>query len=138
MSEYAASSDDENVFQAIAVKIAEQCRRDAEFLRLMLYSALEGHAPAKQFYENQINLISDFLTRYIKRRQLEKAFQNCDAAAAAEGFIGAQLHRAMTQILFGGSFINAAENEAIADFTKLTLDGLRSGVYCREKYTGIF
>ena len=138
INEYAANGDDENLFRTIAEKISEQYRTDAEFLRLMLYSALEGHSETQLFYASRINSLSEFLARYIERRQREKAFQPCDPEAAARGFIGAQIHCAMTKMLSGGNFENAPEQQSIGDFTKLTLDGLRSGATRRKRYAGIF
>lgn len=132
----------ENISKDWFIEIGEYAaRNDAEFMRLMLYSALEGQAQAKLFVRNPMNSICEFLCDYIKRRQRERAFQSCDAEAAARGFVGAQLHCALTEMLSGGDFEdfeNASENEAIGDFTKLTVDGLRSGATFSKRYAGIF
>jgi len=72
----------------------------------------------------------------LKKRR-EQAFQPCDAEAAARGFVGAQLHCALTKMLSGSDFEDANENESIADFTRLTLDGLRYGAPYRKKYAEI-
>ncbi len=136
--EYARRNDDENLFRAVAEKISGYCRKDSDFLRLTLFSALEGHQQAKPFEGGQMKLIYDLLCGYIKRRQMEKAFQSCNTEEVAKGFIGAQIHRAMTEMLSGNLLTSIPENEPITDFTRLTLDGLRYGANGRKKHAGIF
>lgn len=138
LREYAARDNDENLFRHVAAKISGGCRQNADFLRLLLYSALEGHAGAKQFCEFRANSVFEFLCEYIERRQREKAFQPCDAGAVAGNFIGAQVRRAVVGMLPGNLFAQTGEKAEITDYAQLTLDELRDGAVSRREYTGIF
>lgn len=121
----AESRDDEGLFRMLAARILEYNRRDHEFLRLMLYSALEGHELARSFIENQSHPTHEFLRDYIITRQREGAFRKCDSDAAVRVFMGAFNHHSLLKVLFGPEFVKITDDEAINDFTEVFLNGLR-------------
>src|SRR5262245_18513983 len=49
LREYAARREDETLFREIIAKVIEHNRTDKDFMRLMLYSALEDHTLAIKF-----------------------------------------------------------------------------------------
>jgi AcrR family transcriptional regulator len=122
---HAERRDDEKLFRTLAAKILTHHRRDPDFLRLMLYSALEKHDLARTFRRKQMRPLHDFLRDYIIRRQGEGAFRNCDATAAVQSFLGAVLHQSMMTGLFSADFVKLTDKDAIDNFTCLFLDGLR-------------
>jgi len=124
IKEYVAKNDDEKVFRAIAVKIKEYCRYDPDFIRLMLYTALERHEHAQPFRRRVLYPVFELLRDYIEKRQSDGAFQECSAEAAAFAFIGTQVYYAMGNALFQSTLMTVDEEEAISNFTKLSLDGL--------------
>jgi len=122
---YAERRDDERLFRTVAAKILGHHRRDRDFLRLMLYSALEKHELARSFRIKQMRPLHDFLRSYIVRRQSEGAFRECDATAAVQSFLGSVLHHSMMTGLFSADFVKLTDKDAIENFTNIFLDGLR-------------
>ena len=122
---HAERNDDKKLFRTLAAKILAHHRQDRDFLRLMLYSALEKHELARSFRMKQMRPLHNFLRDYITRRQREGAFRNCDATAAVQSFIGAVLHQSMMTTLFNADFVKLSDKDAIENFTCLFLDGLR-------------
>lgn len=125
VNEHAAQGNDEKVFRAVAVKITEYCRRDPNFLRLMLYTALEEHENARPFRRRLIYPIFELLRNYIGKRIAEGFFQPCSSEAAAFAFIGSLIYYAMSSVLLQSKMLSVREDEVRADFIKLTVDGLR-------------
>lgn len=128
INEYIAANDDEKIFRVIALKILEHCSSDPNFIRLMLYTALEKHENAQPFRRRMLYPVFQLLRDYIEKRISHGAFQECSAEAAAFAFISTQLYYAMMgKVLFQSKMLTISEEEAISNFTKLTLDGLRRG-----------
>jgi AcrR family transcriptional regulator len=122
---YAARGEDEKVFRAIALKIIEHCRVDPNFIRLMLYTALERHENAQPFRRRMLYPVFELLRDYIEKRKSEGFFQAFNAEAAAFAFIGTQVYYAMGNCLFESKMLTVGEDEAVSNFIKLTIDGLR-------------
>ena len=57
--------DDREVFRRIALAMMEHHARDHEFLRLLLYSALEGHQLAQIFWDKNVRVLYEFLGGYV-------------------------------------------------------------------------
>lgn len=125
ISDYVEKSEDEKLFSSIALKIMEYCRTDPNFIRLMLYSALEKHEHAQPFRRRMLYPVFELLRDYIEKRKSAGAFQDCNAEAAAFAFISTQVYYAMGNVLFQSKMLNINDEEAISNFTKLSLDGLR-------------
>ena len=128
---YAERRDDEGLFRTLASKIVDHYRTDLDFMRLMFYSALEGHDLARNFREKQFTPIHDFLLDYIETRQREGAFRPCNPGAAVRAFIGMPVYHSLVNRLLECEVLYISDEEAIETFTKLFLDGLRSGVTTR-------
>jgi len=125
INEFISRRDDEGVFRAIAMKIDEHCQKDPIFIRLMLYTALERHEEARPFRRRMLYPVFELLKSYIETRSSERAFKDCNAGAAAFAFIAVQLYHALGKVLFQSTILSISEEEAISNFIKLSLDGLR-------------
>ena len=130
---HADARDDEKLFRTLATKILDHHRCDRDFLRLMLYSALEKHELAQNFRNKQLRPLHDFLRNYVLQRQRDGAFRNCDATAAVQSFLGAVLHHSMMTGLFSADFVKLTDKDAIKNFTSLFLAGLRCVPPARQR-----
>lgn len=99
--EAAAARDDARVLTAVATTILSRVEKDPAFMRLLLYSALEGHALSEMFFATQVRRTHLFLTDYIASRIREGAFRAVDPLLAARGFIGTVIHYLLIHELFG-------------------------------------
>jgi len=97
----AQEEDDAGVLRAVGLKMIEQTVREPSLMRLLLFSALEGHELSEIFFESRVKRLHQFLSRYIRRRIKEGRFRSIDALVAARGFIGMIVHYLLIHELFG-------------------------------------
>jgi AcrR family transcriptional regulator len=88
VEEAAQADDDAAVFRGLALHLLETVEADPTMLRLLLFSALEGHELARPFHEQRLRRLREFLTAYIDRRRRAGAFRDVEPALAARAFIG--------------------------------------------------
>lgn len=72
-SEAAAARDDVGVLTAVATTVLSRVEKDPAFMRLLLYSALEGHALSEMFFTTHVKRTHQFLADYIASRIKEGA-----------------------------------------------------------------
>lgn len=139
IEEAANRNEDETVFRMLATHALAHYHEDRDFLRLMLYSALEGHVLMNTFRDRQVRPVFEFMVAYIKRRQRAGAFRQVKPAVVVRAFNGMVHHHGLVVSLFcppeslGKSeaeqsfarLIEITDEEAIENFTRLILDGLR-------------
>ena len=125
-SQAAAARDDARVLTAVATTILSRVEKDPAFMRLLLYSALEGHALSEMFFTTQVRRTHLFLTDYIASRIQEGAFRSVDPLLAARGFIGTVIHYLLIHELFGVPRpAHFGSGEVIALYVDIFLRGLR-------------
>jgi len=124
---FARANDDRQVFLRLARAILESVEADPSFLRLLLYSALEGHELARPFYEARMRRLREFLTRYITRRTREGAFREHDPILAARAFVGMVLDHLIIRQVFNQRETYPQPPERVAEtYTSIFLDGMRA------------
>jgi AcrR family transcriptional regulator len=120
--------DDREVFRRIALSMMEHHARDHEFLRLLLYSALEGHQLAQIFWDKNVRVLYEFLGGYVRTRQHEGAFRDVDPFLVVRAFSGAVIHHSLNNILWerdaARRIVNAPNEEAAREFTEILLRGI--------------
>jgi AcrR family transcriptional regulator len=123
----AAAGDDRGVFTELALTLLRSVEADPSVLRLVLYSALEGHEMAKPFQEGRIRRLRDFLSQYLTRRTREGAFRDVDPALGARAFIGMVVDHLIVRQVFGQRDQYPQPPEEVADvFVSIFLDGVRA------------
>ncbi|MCO5170345.1 MAG: TetR/AcrR family transcriptional regulator [Planctomycetes bacterium] len=83
-----ADGDDLAFFRRLALYVLRRGREDPAFVRLLLYSALEGHPLVRRFSEARGAKVVGFVADHIRRRVDEGAFRPVDADLVARGFLG--------------------------------------------------
>lgn len=132
---FAKRRDDEGLFTALAQKILDHYGQDREFLHLMLYSALEGHELACMFGQRQVLPLKRFLRDYLARRQREGVFRRGNPDALVRAFMGMPSHHALMKGLLGWDRVAIDDEEAVATFTRVFLEGLRRQAPPRDRRT---
>lgn len=97
----AEQNDDALVLRTLAHKMIGLTRDDPTLLRLIFFSALEGHALSDMIFRSRVQQLDDFLRRYIAKRVAEGAFRRLDPLQAAWNFVGMVGHYIQLQELFG-------------------------------------
>jgi AcrR family transcriptional regulator len=124
--------DDRAVFEGIALAMMEHHRLDPQFLRLLLYSALEGHQLAQIFWDRNVRVMYEFLGAYIRRRQREGAFrEGLDPLVTVRAFTGSVIHHSLNNNLWDKDparrILNISNEEAARSFTEILLRGIALG-----------
>jgi AcrR family transcriptional regulator len=123
----AAAADDRGVFMGLALQLLHSVEADPSMLRLLLYSALEGHELARPFQEGRIRRLREFLQRYVERRIDTGAFRAIDPQLAARAFIGMVVDHLIVREVFSQREQYPQPPEAVAEaFVSIFLEGIRS------------
>lgn len=100
LNEAMESGDDRRVFESLAFSILEFHDQDEMAMRILLYSALEGHELAEMIYRNHIAKTHRQLTDYVEKRIAEGAFRQVDAVTAVRCFMGMIINHVMFKKFF--------------------------------------
>lgn len=122
--ELARQRKDEEVFGVIARTIVGGAP-ETELMRLILYSALEGHEFSQMFFQNHIRVFYDFLAGYIQKRIEENQFQPVPSIIAARSFMGMLIYHRLLSELFGVPLSHSPE-EIARTFVTILMNGLRA------------
>ena len=135
----ARERDDQRVFMQLALAVLQSVEADPSFLRLLLYSALEGHDSARPFYEARIRRLREFLSRYIAQRTRDGEFRDIEPGLAARAFIGMVADHLIARTVFGQKDALPYGAERVAEtFTSIFLDGMRApSARKRAKQAGV-
>jgi AcrR family transcriptional regulator len=131
VDEAAKKRDDARVFTLIA---GYRIRRGADptLLRLLLFSALEGHELSKMFFRNQHRVFYDYLASYIEQRIGEGAFRRVDPLLAARSFMGMLAHHRLLHEIFRVPSHRSPE-DCVESYVTLFLDGIQAGASTDRK-----
>lgn len=122
------AQDDERVFGDLARLILDKTSENPTMLRLLYFSALEGHQLSDIFYANhEIKKVMK-LVDYIQLRIAEGAFRNLDPFLVARAFTGMFYTYVTAQHLFdaGRYYPKATHDEVIKNFLSIFLSGIRN------------
>src|ERR1044071_387928 len=122
------ASDDLAVFQRVAQHMLEHHEEDPEFLRLLMYIALENHSLGSVFWDKNVRVLYEFLGGYIRRRQREGAFREVESYAAVRVFLGSVIHHSLVNLLWDKDparrILRVTNEEAARHFAEILLRGI--------------
>ena len=118
----AKKRDDFRVFTLIASYRIHR-GSDPTLMRLLLFSALEGHELSEMFFQNQHRMFYDYLCGYIARRIREGAFKRVDPLLAVRGFMGMVAHHRLLHEIFRVPTHGSPE-DAVLTYVRIFLEGL--------------
>jgi len=119
------AKDDRQVFRSIASNLIARNTGDPTFMRLILYSALEGHELSRIFFETHVMGRTRLLADYIRQRIKEKAFKPVPPLLAARAFMGMIIHYVQFREIYGmKNFLKFSQKKAVQTFVDTFLNGL--------------
>ncbi len=122
----ARSRDDRRLFRELAGEILVRLDGDPALLRILLYTALEGHALSEPFFRTRVRRVREFVTEYIRDRIAEGAFRPVDPVLAARAFLGMVFDHAHVRCIYGQTEAYPQGLDEVADaFVDIFLGGLR-------------
>ena len=124
LNEAMESGDDRRVFESLAFNVLEFHDQDDMAMRILLYSALEGHELAEMIYRNHIAKTHRQLTDYVEKRIADGTFRSVDAMTAVRCFMGMIINHVMFKKFFqryDSEPMNMTNRQAAEQFTNLFL-----------------
>jgi len=119
----AASTDIRTFLEFLGNQFMQRHEQDSTFMRLLLFSALEGHELADMFLETVA--IRDPLAAYLERQMNEGKFRRMNPYLAARAFLGMFVCHIQMQEIFGQKNKQQFDRtEAVQTFTSIFLDGM--------------
>lgn len=132
LNEAASRKDDEAYFGSLAYEMLQFHSNDRTFMRLLLFSALEGHDLSQIFFQSTAREMRNHIRRYIKQRIADGAFRPIDPALAARAFIGMVLNQAQVRNIFGGDELRFSNRQMADRFVDIFLNGIRKNGHRRS------
>lgn len=122
---YLDGRDDRGFFSTIAEIVLAWHAQDPSYLRLLLFSALEGHDLTQQFYERYTKGFMQMLADYIRRRIREGAFRAQDPVLAMHAFVGMVAHYGLDAAL-SRRLVDQPRNELVDSIVNIFLEGIQA------------
>ena len=129
LNEAATRKDDDAYFGSLAYEMLEFHSRDRTFMRLLLFSALEGHDLSEIFFNSTAREMRNHIRRYIRQRINDGAFRPVDPAVAARAFVGIVLNQAQVRNIFRDDDLRLSNRQMADRFVDLFLSGIRNPAY---------
>jgi AcrR family transcriptional regulator len=95
-------------------------------VRLLLYSALEGHELANIWHEKATTQFLNFINEFIERRTKAGSFRPQSNMVAARAFVGMVAHFGLVCGLFPFQDYGVAREDVVAEFVDIYLNGMRA------------
>lgn len=123
--EAAGRKDDRAFFGSLAFEMLEFHSKDRTFMRLLLFSALEGHDLSNIFFDSTARDMKNHIRKYIKQRIADGAFRSIDPAVAARAFVGMVLHQVQARIIFNEDDVRLSNRQLSDRFVEIFLNGVQ-------------
>ena len=117
--------DDERVFETIVSNFMQRYSEDTTFLRLLLFSALEGHELAGMFVAGPVRRFFEFLAEYMRGRIDEEAFKPINPEIASRCLVGMVHYFVLLKKIYGDETLQSIElNETIETMINIFCRGI--------------
>lgn len=117
--------DDQRVFATIVSNYLHRHGEDTTLLRLLLFSALEGHELASMFVAGPVRKFFEFLADYIGERIDEGAFKAVNPVITSRCLLGMVHYFVLLQKIFGDETLNPIDPaEAIETIVNIFCEGI--------------
>ena len=123
---YADAGDDRAFFMRLAELLLERYEKDPETTRLLLFSSLERHEAAAQFFDGVFADFYRLVLEYLRRRIEAGAFRAVDPEIAARGLIGMIAYHGLVEQLFPGYLQKRSRRRVAREMVTVFLNGISS------------
>jgi AcrR family transcriptional regulator len=119
--------DDRAFFLGLAREIFARVEADPSFLRILTFSALEGHRLADPFFESRVKRLREFVTEYVARRIADGDFAAVDPVLASRAFLGMVFDHLNVRLVLGQSEAYPQPLDEVAEtFVSIFLAGMQA------------
>ena len=121
----AQEKNDQSFLTSLARWMITRTKTDPMMMRLLFFSALEGHALSERFFQSRYRSVDKFVAEYVAARIADGAFRAMDPMQAALNFIGMVSHHILLRELFRQPSHLVTEH-AVAEMVDIFLGGVRA------------
>lgn len=115
------------VFSSIATNLMERNAQDPTFMRLLLYSALEGQELSRLFLDTHAHKKIKIISGYIRQRIKEGVFRKVSPELAAQAFLGMIINFLQSREILGAPNLRRFPLKKIVQtFVEIFLKGLEA------------
>jgi len=119
------NKDDPRVFTTIVSNYLRRHSEDTTFLRLLLFSALEGHELASMFVAGPVRKFFEFLADYIRERIEEGVFKPVNPEITSRCLLGMVHYFVLLREILGDDTLKPIDQtEAIETIVKIFCEGI--------------
>jgi AcrR family transcriptional regulator len=116
-----------DLLKVLAREMITRTLADPTLMRLLLFSALEGHALSELFFRRRMQAVDEFLSEYIAQRIAAGTIRWVDPAQAAWNFIGMVVQYLLLRELFQQKAPpHITVEQAVDDIVTTFLQGVRA------------
>ncbi|MDH4236008.1 MAG: TetR/AcrR family transcriptional regulator [Nitrospira sp.] len=133
--EDAANKQDDNRLFTLLASYRIRKGADPTMLRLLLFSALEGHELSDMFFQRQYRVFHDLLATYISKRIEDGVFRPVDPLLAARAFFGIIVHHRLLHDIMGLP-MHRTHEDTVSEYVSLFLGGLLQPSHSSSRHTG--
>lgn len=125
LCQFQDTTDDRAFFQWFGEQVLDWYLDDTNNIRLLLYSALEGHDLADIWHNRCTVQFIQIMEQYITRRMAAGAFQHQNPVIAARAFIGMICHYGQISAIYQHPAPELSRQEVVSQFVNIFLNGIR-------------
>ncbi len=119
------NKDDPRVFTTIVSNYLRRHSEDTTFLRLLLFSGLEGHELASMFVAGPVRKFFEFLADYIRERIEEGVFKPVNPEITSRCLLGMVHYFVLLREILGDDTLKPIDQtEAIETIVKIFCEGI--------------
>lgn len=129
LAESFEQKDDYAIFNRLARRAIENHKESESFMRLLFFSALEGHELSQMFFQGFVAEMYEALGSYIAERQKEGAFRkDFEPRLIVRAFVGMLFHHSLNKLLWDKEqrLLKISDEDAADYFTKILLGGIKT------------
>jgi AcrR family transcriptional regulator len=128
LKEAASRKDDRAFFLTLALEMLNAHTSNPMLMRLLMFSALEGHELAEMFFQSTAQEVRNSVLRYIKQRVSDRAFRAVDPKVCSRAFVGMILFHAQVRVIYKNTScddIKLSNKQMAERFVDIFLEGIR-------------
>ena len=113
------------VLLKLAHRVVEHNEQDPTFMRLLLFSALEGHALSDLFFQRRTLPVRDFLKNYFRDQMRRGVLRKTDPGLAAQAFLAMIFGTVQTRVLYKiPRALQQPLDKTLESYVKIFLQGM--------------
>ena len=119
-----ASGDIRAYLTRLAEMILGWYLTDPRYIRLLMFSALDGHELAQMFYERRVAIYYDLLTRYLERQMEAGRVRRMEPLLAARTFTGMVSHQGLIYSVYIPGELAGSPEDVVRGVVDIFLNGM--------------